>query len=112
MYHMVLLSIGINVFNVIKFVVVEGLVACVLQPAWELIISGTAHARIVQGERVTLTSLPRSRTFPCALSTGWLSCCIAIALSLLALGGSLASEYAVDTVSKMQTACDCVDSFT
>lgn len=100
---MVLINININVFNVLKFIVLEILIAWGLQPAWELIISRTAHARLVNGERVTLAPLPKSRTFPCALSTGSVSGCVAIAHSLLTLGGSLASEYAVDSVQVLQS---------
>lgn len=81
---MVLIDIDINVFNVLKFIVVELLVACVLQPAREFIISRTTHARIVRGERVTLAPLPKSRTFPCVLSAGRLSRFVAFTLSLSA----------------------------
>lgn len=63
---MILVNIPINYFNVIKFIAIEVPVSCLLEPAWELIISRTAHARVVRGERVTLASLPTSRTFPCA----------------------------------------------
>lgn len=95
--EMVLIDININVFNVLKFIAVEVLVAWALQSAWELIISRSSHARVVRGEQVTLTSLARSRTFPCALSTGRLSRFVVVSLSLLALGGSLATNYAVDS---------------
>lgn len=108
---MVLINISISAFSVIKFIVVEVLVSCALQPAWELIISCTAHARVVKGEQVTLTSVPKSRTFPCALSTGRLSGSFAVALSLLTLGGSLASEYAADSVSVPQNSIATADIY-
>lgn len=96
---MVLLNIPLSVFNVLKFVAVELLESCLLEPAWELIISRRVHARVVRGERVTLAALLKSRTFPCALAFGRLSGSVATTLSLLTLGGSLASEYAVDLTS-------------
>lgn len=96
---MVLLNIPLPVFNILKFVAVELLVSCLLESAWELIINRRAHARVVRGERVTLAALPKSRTFPCSLTIGRLSGSVAVALSLLTLVGSLASEYAVDSTS-------------
>lgn len=64
------IPIPINIFNALKFAAVELLVSFLLEPAWELIISRAAHARVVRGERVTLSALPKSRTFPCALTIG------------------------------------------
>lgn len=96
---MVLVNIRVNLFNLLKFIVLELLFSYVLGPAWELIISRTAHARIVRGERITLAFLPKVRTFPCTLTTGRLLGSVALFFSLLAFGGSLASEYAVDSRS-------------
>ncbi len=89
-----------GVVNVIKFFVLELLVSIVLEPAWELIISRVAHYRIIRGHRVPLASIAHSRTFPCALSIGGVSTAVAIALSFTVLGGSFASEYAVDVIAK------------
>lgn len=100
--EMVLIDIDINLFNVLKFLVLEMLISCVLEPGWELIISRSAHARVVKGEKVTLAPLKKWRTFPCALSTGRISRYGAAALSLLTFGGSLASEYAVNSVPVLQ----------
>ncbi len=90
----------VSVVNLIKFIILELLVSIVLEPAWELIISRVAHYRIIRGHRVPLASISHSRTFPCALSIGRVSKSVAIALSFTVLGGSLASEYAVDAISK------------
>lgn len=98
---MVQTKLDIPYVNLIKFVIIELLVSIVLEPAWELIISRFAHRRIVRGQRVPLKSLAHSRTFPCSLSIGRLSSFFAVTLSLVVLGGSLASEYAVDAVSKL-----------
>lgn len=94
----VIIPIQVNVFNVLKFILVEFAVSCVLETAWEMIISRTAHARIVRGERVTLNTLTKSRTFPGSLHTGRLPHYGAVVLSLLTLGGSLSSEYAVGSL--------------
>lgn len=103
---MIVIDFPINTFNALKFIVLELLLSCVLEPVWELIISRTAHARVVRGEQVTLSSLPKSRTFPCALTTGRLSATAAAVLSLITLGGSLASEYAINSVLKTSESTD------
>ena len=97
---MIVTRLLVSIVNVIKFFVLELLVSIVLEPAWKLIISRVAHYRIIRGHRVPLDSIPHSRTFPCALSIGGVSTAVAITLSFIVLGGSLASEYAVDAVSK------------
>lgn len=90
-----------NRVNVIKFFLLEVLISYVLEPAWELITSRSTHRRVVRGERVPLSSIAHSRTFPCAIASGRITTVIAVVLSLLVLGGSFASEYAVDAVREL-----------
>lgn len=51
-----LISLAINIVSMIHFGLDDMLLACELQPAWEHIISRTAHARVVSGELATVSA--------------------------------------------------------
>lgn len=93
------IALSVSYVNVIKFIVVELLVSMLLEPAWEVYISRTAHHAVVRGRGVHLRTLRKLRSWPCALFTNRRSYILAVILSLTAFGGAFLSEYAISTIA-------------